>query len=69
MDATQNHYGTFNYYSPMVFLGRQRYEIDTLIFPLLKQLAWGREYYDLLCLTDEPTEVLRFLQQHPPVKV
>ncbi|NBC07152.1 MAG: hypothetical protein GVY26_08160 [Bacteroidetes bacterium] len=69
MDATQNHYGTFNYYSPMVFLGRQRYEIDTLIFPLLKQLAWGREYYDLLCLTDEPTEVVRFLQQHPPVKV
>jgi predicted Rossmann-fold nucleotide-binding protein len=69
MDATQNHYGTFNYYSPMVFLGRQRYEIDTLIFPLLKQLSWGREYHDLLFLTDHPEEVVKFLKSHPPVKV
>lgn len=69
MDATQNHYGTFNYYSPMVFLGRQRYEIETLIVPLLKQLAWGKEYYDLLFVTDEPEEVLGFLKGHPPVKV
>jgi predicted Rossmann-fold nucleotide-binding protein len=69
MDATQNHYGTFNYYSPMVFLGRHRYEIETLIFPLLKQLAWGRDYYDLLFITDEPHEVLSFLEGHPPVRV
>ncbi|HMQ47900.1 MAG TPA: hypothetical protein PKA00_10730 [Saprospiraceae bacterium] len=69
MDATQNHYGTFNYYSPMVFLGRKRYEIDTLIYPLLRQLAWGKPFYDLLYLTDEPQEVVDFLQQHPPVKV
>ena len=68
MDATQNHYGTFNYFSPMVFLGRKRYEVDTLIYPLLKQLAWGKEYYDLLYLTDEPEEILTFLQMHPPVK-
>jgi predicted Rossmann-fold nucleotide-binding protein len=69
MDATQNHYGTFNYYSPMVFLGRQRYEIETMIYPLLRQLAWGRAYYDLLHLTDEPQDVLQFLKQHPPRKV
>jgi predicted Rossmann-fold nucleotide-binding protein len=68
MDAAQNHYGTFNYYSPMVFLGRQRYEIDTLIFPLLKQLSHQRSYHELLCLTDEPTEVLSFLKAHPPVR-
>jgi predicted Rossmann-fold nucleotide-binding protein len=68
MDAAQNHYGTFNYYSPMVFLGRQRYEIDTLIFPLLKQLSHQRSYHELLCLTDEPAEVLSFLQAHPPLK-
>ncbi|MCB0559923.1 MAG: hypothetical protein H6573_19810 [Lewinellaceae bacterium] len=69
MDATQNHYGTFNYYSPMVFLGRQRYEIETLIFPLLKQLAWGKKYYDMLFVTDEPEEVLGFLKGRPPVRV
>lgn len=67
MDATQNHYGTFNYYSPMVFLGRKRYEVDTLIYPLLRQLAWGKPYYDLLHITDEPAEVLAFLQNNPPI--
>ena len=68
MDATQNHYGTFNYHSPMVFLGKERYEIQTLIFPLLKQLAWERPYSDLLYLTDEPEGVRDFIMAHPPIK-
>ncbi|MEM6724089.1 MAG: hypothetical protein AAF598_08625 [Bacteroidota bacterium] len=68
MDATQNHYGTFQYYSPMVFLGNKRYEIDTLIFPLLKQLSWEKDYHQLLHLTNHPSEVLRFLQEHPPIR-
>ncbi len=69
MDATQNHYGTFNYYSPMVFLGKKRYEIDTMIFPLLKQLAWDRAYAPLLHITDEPEEVVKFLKENPPKEV
>ena len=69
MDASQNHYGTFNYYSPMVFLGKKRYEIDTMIYPLLKQLSYGKEYHDLLYLTDEPKAVVDFLKKHPPIKV
>jgi len=68
MDAAQNHYVTFNFYSPMVFLGKQRYEIETLIYPLLRQLAWEQPYFDLLHLTDEPEEVVRFLKDHPPVQ-
>ena len=67
MEATQNHYCTFNFYSPMVFLGEKRYEIDTLIYPLLRQLSYDRPYHDLLLLTDEPKEVLSFLQSHPPI--
>ncbi|MEM6699868.1 MAG: hypothetical protein AAF599_15805 [Bacteroidota bacterium] len=67
-EATQNHYGTFNYYSPMVFLGIERYEVQTLIYPLLRQLAWGKAYFDMLHLTDEPEEVVKFIQQHPPLK-
>ncbi len=67
-DATQNHYGTYNYYSPMVFLGRERYEINTLIYPLLRQLAWSKKYYDMLHLTDDPEDILQFIQEHPPVK-
>ena len=69
MDASQNHYGTFNYYSPMVFLGKKRYEIDTMIYPLLKQLSYGQEYHDLLHITDEPKDVVDFLKKHPPIKV
>ena len=65
-DATQNHYGTYNFYSPMVFLGKKRYELDTLIFPLLKQLSQNKEYHHMLFLTDEPEEVLRFLRENPP---
>lgn len=67
MDAAQNHYATFNYYSPMVFLGRERYEIETMLYPLLRQLSFGKTYHDLMCLTDEPTEVLAFLQTHQPI--
>jgi len=65
-DATQNHYATFDYISPMIFLSKKRYEIDTLIFPLLKQLSYGRDFADMLFLTDEPNEVLTFLKQNPP---
>jgi len=68
MDAAQNPYATFNYFSPMVFLGRQRYEIDTILYPLLRQLSHGKPYHDLLHLTDEPHEILHFLQHHGPVK-
>lgn len=68
MDATQNHYGTFGYYSPMVFLGRQRYVKDTSLYPLVQQLAQGRKYAEMLFITDKPEEVVTFIQQHPPVK-
>lgn len=67
MDAAQNHYATFNYYSPMVFLGQQRYEIDTLIYPLLRQLSHGKAYHDLLYLSDDPVEVVNFLSNHQPI--
>ena len=67
MDAAQNHYATFNYYSPMVFLGRYRYEVETMIYPLLRQLAHGKVYQEQLYLTDEPEEVLAFLQSHGPI--
>lgn len=68
MDATQNHYGSFGYYSPMIFLGRQRYLKDTLLYTLLQQLAQGREYARMLFITDNPEEIIEFLKQHPPIK-
>ncbi|MBC6996533.1 hypothetical protein QWY85_09550 [Neolewinella lacunae] len=67
MDATQNHYGTFGYVSPMVFLGTARYTEETQLFPLLQQLAAGKAYADYLFLTDDPREVLTFIDEHGPL--
>lgn len=68
-EAAQNHYVTFDYVSPMIFLGRKRYQIDTMIYPLLRQLAYGKKYFDYLFITDKPAEVVDFLRAHPPLKV
>lgn len=69
MDATQNHYGSFGYYSPMIFFGKRRYMKETFLFPLLQQLAWGRPYADLLFITDSPEDVAALIMQHPPRRV
>jgi len=61
MDATQNHYKTFGPPSPMVFLGRERYVEETGLYPMIQKLATGREYADLLFLSDEPGEVVEFI--------
>lgn len=34
MDATQNHYVTFDFVSPMVFLGTERYARQTQLYPM-----------------------------------
>lgn len=67
-EATQNHYGTYGYYSPMVFLSKKRYVEDTSLYSTLHQLAVGTKYKDLLFLTDEPEQVLNYIQNHPPIK-
>ncbi|MEM9260399.1 MAG: hypothetical protein AAGA62_12190, partial [Bacteroidota bacterium] len=67
MDAAQNHYATFNFYSPMVFLGKHRYEVETMIYPLVRQLSYERDYHDFLFLTDSPEAVADFLDDHPPI--
>lgn len=67
-DAAQNHYGTFDYLSPMVFLGRHRYEEQTQLFPLLNELARGKAYGEMLFLSDSPAEIVQFLTEHPPRK-
>ena len=69
MDATQNHYGSFGFYSPMIFLGKKRYMQETFLFPIVQQLAWGRKYAELLFMTDSPEEVVALIHQHPPIKV
>lgn len=69
MDATQNHYVTYGSVSPMVFLGKQRYQEETMLYPCLEQLAEGRAYADFLCISDEVNEVVQFIKEHPPVEI
>lgn len=64
MDATQNHYATFDYVSPMVFLGKQRYQEDTMLFDCISQLAEGRKYADFLLCTDDPDEIVEALSAY-----
>ena len=68
-EAAQNHYGTFGYYSPMIFLGVKRYVEDTTLYSVLHQLAKGKTYKKLLYLTDDADEVVEFIINNPPIKV
>ena len=66
MDATQNHYVTFDKISPMVFLGKQRYTEDTMLWPCIQQLAEGQEYADYITCVDEVDDAVSFIKNHPP---
>lgn len=68
MDAAQNHYTTFHYVSPMVFLGRDHWEGQKQLFSTLERLATGKQYADMLHLTDEPADVVQWIVDHPPVE-
>ena len=68
-EAAQNHYGTFGYYSPMIFLGKKRYIEDTSLYSVLHQLAVGMPYKELLYLTDDPDLAVNFIESHPPIPV
>ncbi|MES2171111.1 MAG: hypothetical protein V4479_10400 [Actinomycetota bacterium] len=60
-DAAQNYYSTFEYQSPMVFLGTKRWEV--LAGALRTEAA---PYRDLVLVTDSPGETAAFIRSHPP---
>lgn len=64
MDATQNHYGTFEYVSPMIFLGLDRYIRQTRLWPTIQLLAEGRQYQQLLAVTDDVEEVVKRIRAY-----
>ncbi len=66
-DAAQNHYGTFELVSPMVFLGRRYWTEEKPVYPLLRDLATGRQYADLLAIADGVEEAVDFIVNHPPM--
>jgi predicted Rossmann-fold nucleotide-binding protein len=68
-DLTQNHYATYGTRSPMVLFGRERYAAEhRLITEFAAARGKAEVYGDMVALIDEPEEVLRFIQSHPPRK-
>lgn len=67
MDSAQNHYGTFHVVSPMVFFGRDYWTRKKPVYPLLQQLAAGKQYAEMLSISDDADEIAAFIMDHPPV--
>lgn len=62
-EAVQNHYLTFGYASPMIFMGKDFWTKEIPIWPLMMDLVEKGKYKNLiLCLTDEAADVERVLQ-------
>lgn len=62
-DAAQNHYRTFGYSSPMVFLGKDYYTNQIPVYPLLQDLMEKGRYKNLiLSITDDVDEVVAALE-------
>ena len=58
-DAAQNHYKTFGYASPMVFLGREHWTQTMPVYPLLERLQEEEKYRNLLLsIVDTAEEVV-----------
>ena len=64
-DAAQNHYAE-GPPSPMIFFGRRFWEIELPAYPLVSRLAGDREYSHLLWITDEPLEVIAWIDRWSP---
>jgi predicted Rossmann-fold nucleotide-binding protein len=57
-DAAQNHYASFGPPSPMVLLGREYWTERHPVWPVLDSLSDGRDYRDLITITDDEDEVV-----------
>ncbi|MBR6944883.1 MAG: hypothetical protein IKH64_02920, partial [Prevotella sp.] len=69
-DAVQNHYLSFGYSSPMIFIGRDFWTYDMPIYPLLERMMETGMYRNLLLtLTDDIDEVVSELHQFRETKV
>lgn len=59
-DAVQNHYLSFGFSSPMIFMGKDFWTNEMPIYPLLQGLMKSGKYKNLLLtLTDDPEEIIQ----------
>ena len=64
-EAVQNHYLTFGYACPMIFLGTDFWTKEVPVWPLMTDLTERSIYKNLiLCLTDKQEDVECVLMEH-----
>ena len=64
-EAVQNHYLSFGFASPMIFLGKQFWTEEIPVYPLVEHLMETGKYKNLLLsLTDDIGEVISTLQAY-----
>ena len=62
-NAVQDHYLSFGFASPMVFLGKEYWSEDVPVYPLMQHLMETGRYKNLLLtLTDDPMEIVQVLK-------
>ena len=63
-DAVQNHYLSFGYASPMVFLGTEYWREEMPVYPLLEHLATKGKYRNLLLsLSDDEGVIVETIKE------
>ena len=61
-EAVQNHYLSFGYSSPMIFLGKDFWEKEIPVYPLLKGLSRKGKYQNLnMLLSDDLEQIIKHL--------
>jgi hypothetical protein len=66
-DLTQNHYGTQGVSSPMVLFDADYWTTTKPVWPLVKHLAQGQRWGELLHLTSDPDEVVELITEYEPL--
>ena len=57
-EAVQNHYLSFGFSSPMIFMGKRFWAEDVPVYPMIQQMMEKGRYQNLLLtLTDDPSEI------------
>lgn len=68
-DAVQNHYLTFGYASPMVFLGTKYWTKELPAYRLLDEMTHSGKYRNLiLSISDNPSEIITAITTFSPKK-
>jgi predicted Rossmann-fold nucleotide-binding protein len=61
-DACQNRYKTTGLASPMIFFGEAYWKWKVPVFPLIAQLAIGKEYGQFISITDELGDIVKSIE-------